>query len=387
MISECERKQRPAQKSAVPEPLKNHFDARIPRGIADQIARAWPEFDADAFVADAVTGYEALELMDRGRHFARALRRHLPDDYPEAVRILVASAGERPTSGGGDGGMASFFYLPHVNLVAEFGLEHFRESLEALYVFTQLFTAEFSIRPFIERFENETLALLREWARDPNHHVRRLVSEGTRTRLPWAGQLRRFREDPSPVLELLELLKDDPELYVRRSVANNLNDIGKDHPEVLVGVARRWMKGAGKDRQALVRHALRSLVKQGHPGALAILGFGQEAAVVVENANITPERVPLGGETNVSFTIRSTAPEPQPVLVDLRVHYVKANGSASPKVFKLKVLELAAGEVTECRKKLSLADLSTRRHYPGEHRVEALINGRAVPLGSFVVTP
>ncbi|MCC7044933.1 MAG: DNA alkylation repair protein [Acidobacteria bacterium] len=368
------------------EPLRNHFTLDVPRRLAEAVSRVWPRFEAKAFLTDVADGFEALELMDRGRHIARVLHRHLPADYPTAIDVLLRSVGHRPARSEGDGGMASFFYLPHVSFVAEFGLEHFDESMHAQYVLTQRFTAEFSIRPFIERYEREALTMLRTWARDPDVHVRRLVSEGTRPRLPWAGRLRRFQQDPSPVLALLEQLKDDPELYVRRSVANNLNDIGKDHPAVLVDVARRWMEGAGAERKALVRHALRSLVKEGHTGALTVLGFGRDADVTIEDVVIAPKRVERGGKVVVAFTVRSTARRAQRVLVDLRLHFVKARGKASPKVFKLKAADLDGGATMSCRKTVSLADLTTRQHYPGKHLVDALVNGRVVPIGAFTLT-
>jgi len=369
------------------EPLKNHFNADVPRRLADAISKVWPPFPSRVFLMEVADGFDVLELMDRGRHIARVLRRHLPNAYPEAIDVLLRSAAERPAGTPSAGGMATFFYLPHVCFVAEFGLDHFHESMQAQYELTQRFTAEFSIRPFLERHERDTLALLRTWARDPNLHVRRLVSEGTRPRLPWAGLLRRFQQDPSPVLDLLERLKDDPELYVRRSVANSLNDIGKDHPELLVDVARRWMDGASADRKALVRHALRSLVKEGHSGALKVLGFGREADVAIESVSITPKRVKKGGKVLVVLAVRSTARRRQRVLVDLRVHFVKAKGKASPKVFKLKTLDLDAGAKVVCRKTVSIADLTTRQHYPGRHVVDVLVNGRTVPIGAFTVTP
>ena len=353
--------------------------------MAAMIARAWPEFRGHVFVADVAKAFDSLELMDRGRHIARVLRRHLPDDYPTAVGILLQSIGERPLRTDVAGGMASFFYLPHVCFVAAFGLEHFDESMQALHTLTKRFTSEFSIRPFIERHEREALALLRQWARDPDAHVRRLVSEGTRPRLPWAGRLRRFQQDPSPVIELLEMLRDDPAEYVRRSVANNLNDIGKDHPDLLVDVARRWMTDATPERAAIVRHALRSLVKQGHAGALAVLGVGRRAEVAVQEVAITPRRPPLGGKVSVAFVVRSTSLKPQRVLVDFRVHFVKASGAASPKVFKLKTIDLPVGAAVAFRKTVSLADLTTRRHYPGRHVVDALINGVVTPVGAFTL--
>jgi thioesterase domain-containing protein len=213
------------------EPLKNCFGTAIPKTIGQRVVEVYPAFPVRAFLTDALRGYEQFELMARGRHVARALARHLPADYPRAVGILVASLGAK-LEGSENQGMAPFFYLPHVLFVAEFGLDHFEPSMRAQYELTQRFTAEFSIRPFLERYPEQTLARLARWAADPSAHVRRLVSEGTRPRLPWAPRLRAFQRDPRPVLKLLELLKDDPVLYVRRSVANNLNDIGKDHPAV-----------------------------------------------------------------------------------------------------------------------------------------------------------
>jgi hypothetical protein len=216
--------------------------------------------------------------------------------------------------------------------------------------------------------------------------VRRMVSEGTRPRLPWAARLRRFQEDPAPVIALLEALRDDPEEFVRRSVANNLNDIGKDHPDILIDVARRWMVDASPERRRLIRHALRSLVKQGHLQALDILGYGQAAAIEVARAGISPRRARKGEAVAIQFGIRSTSRRPQRILVDLRVHYAKANGKTSPKVFKLRALDLAAGETASFSKRLSLADLTTRKHHPGTHRIDALINGTAHALGDFVLT-
>jgi 3-methyladenine DNA glycosylase AlkC len=367
------------------EPLKNHFDQRVPRTLARQIATVWPPFRSTAFLADALRDYDALQLMDRGRHLARVLGRHLPPDYREALAILLESVGDPPEKRTGDGGMASFFYLPHVLFVSEFGLDHFEPSMRAQHLLSQRFTAEFSIRPFIERYERETLALLQRWARDPNAHVRRLVSEGTRPRLPWAGRLRRFQENPAPVLQLLELLKDDPELFVRRSVANNLNDIGKDHPELLVKLARRWMVDAPPPRQALIRHALRSLVKQGHRGALAVLGFKGAAPVGLDRVRITPARAMKGGRVTIAFTVRNRSMRAQRLLVDFTIHFVKADGSTSPKVFKLSVLHLTPGGEMRCRKSVTLAELTTRKHYPGRHIVDVLVNGHARTIGAFTI--
>ncbi len=365
--------------------LKSRYGPEIPARIADMIARVYGAFPKRDFLRDALAGYEALELMPRGRHIARALRTHLPQDVPAALEILIASI--YPLRAETEGtGLAPFLYLPHTVYVAEYALEHFDAAMRAQHALTQRFTAEFSIRPFIEKYPERTLAQLRAWTRDPSPHVRRLVSEGTRPRLPWAPRLRELQRDPHPALELLELLKDDPVLYVRRSVANHLNDIGKDHPQLLAATARRWLKDAGPERAWIVRHALRSAVKRGEAGALAVSGYGAKAEVTVRGKTITPQRARIGSAVTISFELLNKLPRKQRVLADLRVHYMKASGKTAPKVFKLKTVELAPKAVLTFSKKLSLVELTTRRHYPGLHSVDVVLNGRAVKIGDFMVS-
>lgn len=364
------------------ERLVAGFGADIPARIAAAIVAVHPAFPARQFVADALAGYEPLDLMARGRHIAAAMHAHLPADFESAIGILQRSLGAPLGATAGEG-MAPFFYLPHSSFVASHGLEHFEASMRFQRELTRRFTAEFSIRAFLERHRGATLARLREWAGDPDVHVRRLVSEGTRPRLPWAPRLRAFQEDPRPVLALLELLKDDPELYVRRSVANNLNDIGKDHPGLLVATARDWLEGASPQRRWIVERALRSAIKRGESGALGLLGYGRKPAVSVRAARLVPARPRIGESVLVAFDIANTRASRQRVLVDFRIHFVKANGRPAPKTFKLKAVELAPAASVRLEKRVSLAELTTRRHYPGVHRVEALCNGVAFEVGSF----
>ena len=366
------------------EPLKDSFGPDVPRRIADAIVAVRPGFPARAFLAEALDGYEDLELTPRARRIARALRAHLPADYDEAIDVLLASLGPR-IEGEELTGMASFFYAPHVFFIAECGLGHWETSMRAQYELTQRFTAEYSIRVFLESEPDRTLARLRVWTRDPSPDVRRLVSEGTRPRLPWAPRLPRFQADPRPVLELLELLKDDPSLYVRRSVANNLNDIGKDHPDVLVATCRRWMRSASEERRWVVRHALRSAIKRGDRAALKVLGFGAVDAVTIEDVAIEPRRPHIGESVRISFGVRKSVSRRAAFNIDLRVHFVKANGGTSPKVFKVREVSLGPGERAELSKLISLRQHTTRTHYPGRHRVEIVVNGAAHDAGSFVL--
>lgn len=364
------------------EALKDQYGPEVVSWLAQQIQTVFPGFESDCYVEEVLVGFEALELMPRGKHMAQVLRRFLPAHYPQALDILVRSMGVK-LSDSRSFGITAFYYLPHSFYISEFGLDHVDASLDAMYELTQRFTAEFCIRPFLLQHPQAVLARLQQWLTDPSEHVRRLVSEGTRPRLPWGMALKPFKQDPQPVIALLEQLKDDPSLYVRRSVANNLNDIGKDNLGVLCQVCQRWLTEATDERRWLVNHALRSAIKRAEPEALAVLGYADAVAVDIRDVMISPAQAQQGDDLQLAFTLTSRAASSQSVLVDCVVHYVKANGRRQPKVFKLKTLELAAGESRRFSKKISLKNMSTRKHYSGIHQVEALINGVGFELGQF----
>ena len=371
------------------EPLKHLLNDTVPPRIAAMVSRAWRKFDTTAFLQQAQPGYESLELMARGQRIAQALQAHLPQDVPRALRVLVDSmdspmgldaAGEPDA---GDRPYSAFLYLPHSIYIGAHGLQHFEAAMAAQHALTQRFTAEFCIRPYLLHHQGATLARLREWAQDDNAHVRRLVSEGTRPRLPWAPRLPALQANPQLALPLLDVLKDDPSSYVRRSVANHLGDIAKDHPDLAVGTARTWLQGAPAPREALVRHGLRFLIKRGDAGALDALGVGHAVALDVRAARVLPARARIGDKVRIEAELHNPTPLPQRVLADLKVHYVKAHGGAAPKVFKLQTLDIAPGATVAVGKTLSLQQMTTRTHYPGAHQVELVLNGRPQPLGQF----
>ena len=367
--------------------LKTFFSPALVRRLAETIRLVHPAFDSKTFVQEASKGLDELELLDRGRHIAKALAGHLPANYAEAIAILLRSLGpEHETDELIGAGMAPFFYYPHTVFVAEHGLEHFELSMNAQHELTRRFSAEGSIRPFIARDPERTYAQLKAWTRDPDAHVRRLVSEGTRLRLPWAMRVAWLDQNPEQVVELLELLKDDPATLVRRSVANNLNDLGKVHPALLAQVCERWLVGATPERRALVEHALRSAVKRGDERALRLLGYGGRPSVSVENVRFSPKRVSIGGRVVVTFDVRSRAREEQELLIDVAVHFVKASGKPSRKVFKLKRVRLAPRHHIELRMTVSLAIHTTRKPQPGKHNVDVIVNGTVFPVGAFDVT-
>lgn len=371
------------------EPLKTFFSAELVARLAAAIERVHPRFAAREFAAHASAGLDSLELIARAEHIAAALARHLPPAYPDAIEVLLASLGPEHASDELVGaGMDPFFYLPHVVFVAERGLDHFELSMRAQYELTKRFTAELSVRPYLAREPERTLAVLGEWTADLHPHVRRLVSEGTRLRLPWARRVPWLDAHPERVVALLERLRDDPTTLVRRSVANNLNDLGKVHPALAHETCARWLGEGGApspERRALVEHALRSAVKRGEPAALALLGFGARAAVAIDAVTIRPRRVAIGGEVRIGFRVASTARAPQELLVDLAVHFVKANGRATPKVFKLRRVSLAPRASATLATTVSLAVHTTRKPRPGTHVVEVRINGAAYPIGAFEV--
>lgn len=371
----------------MPEPLKTFFSPALVRRIGRSIASVHPGFPERAFVRDATRELESLELLARAGRIAEALGAHLPADYPEAIDVLVRSLGpEHATDELVGAGMAPFFYLPHTIFVAERGLDHFDLSLRAQVELTKRFTAEGSIRAFLARDPERTVRAMRRWARDPNPHVRRLVSEGTRLRLPWARRVPWLDQHPERVLELLELLVDDPATLVRRSVANSLNDMTKVHPALAVATAARWLDGAEAERRATVEHALRSAVKRGDPAALAVLGFGGAPEVSVERVRFEPRRPRIGDRVRIGFELASRSRASQSLLVDVAVHFVKAAGT-SPKVFKLRRVELPPRGRVALELAVSLAVHSTRKPRPGRHAVDVVVNGARHAAGAFDVLP
>lgn len=366
------------------EKLKRLLNAQVVRAIAKDLRRAHPPFRDGPFVKACLARLDELELTQRAWHIADAMYRYLPQPFPAAAGVLVDSLGPE-LERSDQFGLAPLRYMPHVFFVQKYGLEDFETSMRVQYELTKRFSAESSIRAFLVRYPKETYFQLQEWAQDHNVHVRRLVSEGTRPRLPWAPRLTAFQSDPKPVVTLLERLKDDPERYVQRSVANNLNDISKDNPDLAVEVCRRWASAAPSGRAWIVRHALRSLAKQGHPGALQVMGVGGKPRVQLHRARISPTRVEVGGMVRFSFEIENVGRTRQELLVDYAVYFVKANGVARARVFKLRRLVIAAGARVKLADSISLKAMTTRRHYPGRHRVELLINGVAHPLAQFHV--
>ncbi|HEV2900758.1 MAG TPA: DNA alkylation repair protein [Pseudaminobacter sp.] len=352
--------------------LKEIFNRERLRHIAKETSAVWPRFDGKRFLKLATAGLDDLGIMQRMRQTAVGLHETLPPDFPEALPILKQLA---PRIG------HSFAAITLSEFVALYGQKHFDLSLGALKFFTRFGSSEFAIRHFLVADFDRTIAAMRDWAEDENEHVRRLASEGSRPRLPWSFQLKNLVADPSPTGPILERLKADPSLYVRKSVANHLNDVGKDHPDLLIERVFGW--GLGDKHTAwIVRHALRTLIKKGDSRALALIGTTGKAEIRVEAFAVAPPRIKLGERITTRAKLTSTSETAQRLVIDYAVHYPKKNG-ISRKVFKLKETKLPPGGECELAISQTVKDFTTRKHNAGFHRVELMVNGEAVAESGF----
>ena len=345
--------------------------------IAQSIQQVWKPFDAVGFEEAIAPTLSTLAFKERANLIATAMYDFLPKDFGQTGQLLLDSFGSELTSLDFSGASV-FMYMPHGVYVSRYGLEeaHFELAATFLYEMTKRFSAEFAIRPFLAKYPKRMLEKLVQWVRDDNQHVRRLVSEGTRPRLPWAARVTAFDADYSVIINLLEQLKNDPELYVRRSVANHLNDLTKDREELVVDTLQTWNQKPTKYITWITKHALRTLVKAGNTQALALLGFSNQPAIEVADFKLNTKQLQLGEELHFSFDVVSKSNAVQPLMVDYILHYKKANGKQAPKVFKLKIVDLKPQQTLSLKKKQRFQHLSTRLLYAGLHKVELQINGQ-----------
>lgn len=368
------------------EPFKNFISPQLIALTADQLEHHLPGFVRADFEPPLLAALPHLELKQRAQRIADHLHDILPSALPERHAILLAmlhpdDQGSAGKSSDGDG-LCGWGIYPLTIVVGQHSHAEFDDALAVLREMTKRGTAEFDVRPYLIADQSRALAIITPWARDPNMHVRRLVSEGTRPRLPWGQQLSGLVKDPAPTLPLLAALRDDPEEYVRRSVANHLNDIAKDHPDLVADLAQDWMKTADKNRQKLLRHACRTLIKQGHPTALASFGI-HPPVLSLDQFTVTSPQVQFGDALTFSATLRSTSDQDQALIIDYIVHFKKANGSLSGKVFKGSKQTLQAGQSIILKRSHSIRPITTRKYYPGAHALSLRINGQDFGLQHF----
>jgi 3-methyladenine DNA glycosylase AlkC len=330
-------------------------------------------FNTNKFIDEASKDIDKLEMKERINQIARAISEYLPKNYPKALKIVLKAMQSNAKLRFDE--IRGFLVWPLCQFVEDNGISDFDISLDALYEMTKHFTSEVPIRAFLIKDKTRVLKRMKSWVKDDDVNVRRLVSEGLRPRLPWAQRLPMFIESPEPVINLLEQLKNDEELYVRRSVSNCLNDISKDNPDIVLDTVTEWSQDTSKEMKQLIRHACRTLIKQGHPRVFPILGYSENPRVTISKFGTVSDSVALGEDIIVEASLMSESNRDQKLVVDYIIHHVKANGKTSPKVYKWTTVDLAAGENIIIRKTHKFRPVTVRKYYAGEHYIELLING------------
>lgn len=347
--------------------LKDIYDLAFLQRLADGVQAVSPSFSPSAFLESVLDAHwEQRELKDRMKRITQTLHAHLPGSFAEQISLLQQVVWEGQA-------LEQLFYP---DFVEQYGLDHPEVAFQALEYFTPFASAEFAIRPFFLKYPNETLACMKAWSQHPDHHVRRLASEGSRPRLPWGMALKDFQRDPAPILPILHQLFLDPSEYVRRSVANNLNDISKDHPELAYQIGKEWLeKDASTNTQRLVKHALRTLLKKGHTRALLLFGFADPAAILLAEHWQSAPKITLGDRLQFGIKLVNQAQKAQLIRLEYGIDFQKKNGKTSRKIFQWSEKEIPPGTM-EWKKEQAFKDLTTRKHYPGKHRLVILVNGQ-----------
>lgn len=359
------------------EPLKHRYNEAFFDLLIKDFTIHLPSFPAAAFKALIFDeAWPNRELKDRMRHISLSLHQVLKLPYAKAIPLLKKVIAEREGLS-----LERMFFPDYVEL---FGSSDLKLSLEALAHFTSYASSEFAIRPFIIRHPATVIARMQVWADSDNYHLRRLASEGCRPRLPWAIALPALKKDPSPIIPILEKLRADPTDYVRRSVANNLNDIAKDHPELTLTLSEQWY-GESKEVNWVIKHACRSLLKQGNTRALVLFGFQEPSTIAVKNLVLDRHSLPIGQQLSFGFDLINQSTTESKLRLEYIIDFVKKNGKTSPKVFQITENTYTPGQ-HHFSKKQSFKDLTTRKHYPGMHRLSIVVNGSEKASIAFELT-
>ena len=361
--------------------MKDRLGEQAILEISQVLSMCLTDFPQRQFIKQALAGLGELELKQRVDHLIAVLADYLPAEFTDAASVLISVKHHWPEQSSADS-WGSFTAWPLVDYVSVYGLNQPAIALDVLKNLTSLFSAEFAIRPFIIRHFDLTYQHLLRWTSDEDEHVRRLASEGSRPRLPWGKRLTQFCDNPDPIFPILEKLRDDSSLYVRRSVANNLNDIAKDHPAKVIRLCQSWSVDDSADRQWLIRHALRSLVKSGYSETFAILGYSKNPQIS-SRFKLIETSVVLGNSLKIETLLQSESVESQRLVIDYRIHHVKANGSRTSKVFKWKNITLHGQQTLLLNKLHPFNIITTRKYYAGNHLVELLINGVSYASAEF----
>lgn len=350
------------------EAMKNMYNYETLRKLALDIKSVYSTFQAEEFLQSVMNEkWVNLELKDRTNQISINLGKYLPADYESAIGIIdkvVMNYGTLPV------GFAGFFPA----FVEIYGRDeaNWDISMDALARYTQYASSEFAVRWFIINHEERMMEQMYIWSKDKNEHIRRLASEGCRPALPWGQALNSFKRDPAPILPILEELKADPSLYVRKSVANNLNDISKTHPELVVKLAKEWY-GENKYTNWIVKHGCRTLLKKGNREIMELFGYDDGKSIEVQGFTLESASIRIGEDIVFSFTV--LAIEEVKIRLEYAIDYVKSNGKRNRKIFKISECSLKQDTEKLYTKRHSFADVSVRKHYPGMHTITLIVNG------------
>lgn len=361
--------------------LKDLYSPVFYQEFARVMQQVLPSFDKAAFT-DLIFDdtFAQKELKDRMRHTTLVLHRFMPADFGKAVDVISALIARLRQDRLGEN---SFLFLFLPDYIETYGLEDLDNAIPAIERVTQFISCEFAVRPFLRLYTDPMMAQMQAWAHHPNHHVRRLASEGSRPRLPWGMAVPALKQDPSPILPILETLKNDPSEYVRRSVANNLNDISKDHPETVLAVAQAW-KGLSRETDALIKHGCRTLLKQGHESILAFYALNS-TDIQAQQFRLLTADVSIGDSLAFTFSVRNTSAQALVVRLEYAVYYRLQNGQLSRKVFKISERLFAPDEQATIVRRQKFIPITTRRFYTGEHRIALIVNGKEYEPVPFVL--
>jgi 3-methyladenine DNA glycosylase AlkC len=355
------------------EPLKNLYTPAVLGTLADELQRHYKSFDKAKFLKTVFDKeWEQKELKQRMRHITNSVHAHLPVSYARQVEIMEKAAPK----------FAGFLAMFFPDFIETFGLDDPDISIPALEHFTQYSSSEFAVRPFILKYEKRMVKQHLQWAKHKNHHVRRLASEGIRPRLPWAMALPVFKKDPTVILPILELLKQDESEYVRRSVANNLNDISKDHPDIVLKIVNAW-KNLSPETDRIIKHASRGLLKQGHTEALSSFGLNHAVKATVQDLRLSKNSLTIGDAFDFSFTAELGEKKAHDLRLEYKIYFMKANGKPSAKVFQIGTYNLKPAATIDIRRSHKFADLTTRKHHPGAHKLTVVVNGQEMAERQF----
>jgi len=351
--------------------IKDIYSPVFYNKFADAVKYVSPAFSKEGFIKGIYgDNFENKEWKDRMKHTTRVFHEFLAADFPDAVVLIRKIIEKLRTDRPGEGGL-EYIFLP--DYIETYGLDNFDDSVKAFELITQFISCEFAVRPFILKYRERMIAEMVKWSGHTSHTVRRLASEGSRPRLPWAMAIPFLKQNPEPILPILENLKKDPSESVRRSVANSLNDIAKDHPDVVIALAARW-KGISKETDAIIKHGCRTLLKQGHSEILKQYGLESKNIAVQDFKILTPE-VKIGDSVEFAFSITNQNPTPQTVRLEYGLYYQKSKGHLARKVFKISE-KIYEPEVTvNIIRKQSFRLITTRVFHTGEHQVSIIVNG------------